>query len=38
MSAVTKASTTTTPLQLNHTGLFPSVTISFNLAPGHRAE
>ncbi len=24
----------TTPLTLNHTGLFPSVTISFNLAPG----
>jgi multidrug efflux pump len=26
--------TNTTPLQLNHTGLFPSVTVSFNLAPG----
>jgi multidrug efflux pump len=26
--------TNTTPLTLNHTGLFPSVTISFNLAPG----
>jgi multidrug efflux pump len=25
----------TTPLQLNHTGLFPSVTVSFNLAPGY---
>jgi multidrug efflux pump len=25
---------TTTPLSLNHTGLFPSVTVSFNLAPG----
>ena len=24
----------TTPLALNHTGLFPSVTVSFNLAPG----
>ena len=24
----------TTPLQVNHTGLFPSVTVSFNLAPG----
>jgi multidrug efflux pump len=24
----------TTPLTLNHTGLFPSVTVSFNLAPG----
>jgi multidrug efflux pump len=28
------AKATTTPLQVNHTGLFPSVTISFNLAPG----
>jgi multidrug efflux pump len=26
--------TYTTPLALNHTGLFPSVTVSFNLAPG----
>jgi multidrug efflux pump len=26
----------TTPLALNHTGLFPSVTVSFNLAPGVR--
>ena len=26
--------TATTPLALNHTGLFPSVTVSFNLAPG----
>ncbi len=24
----------TTPLQVNHTGVFPSVTVSFNLAPG----
>jgi len=24
----------TTPLSINHTGLFPSVTVSFNLAPG----
>jgi multidrug efflux pump len=29
-----KISTNTTPLQINHTGLFPSVTVSFNLAPG----
>jgi multidrug efflux pump len=29
-----KASTSTTPLQVNHTGLFPSVTVSFNLANG----
>ena len=34
LNAVTKARTTTTPLQLNHTGLFPSVTVAFNLAPG----
>ncbi|MFP5235846.1 MAG: efflux RND transporter permease subunit [Acidobacteriota bacterium] len=25
----------TTPLQINHTGLFPSVTVSFNLANGY---
>ena len=30
----TTAQTTTTPLQVNHTGLFPSVTVSFNLANG----
>jgi multidrug efflux pump len=29
-----KNQSNTTPLTLNHTGLFPSVTISFNLAPG----
>jgi multidrug efflux pump len=29
-----KAKTNTTPLALNHTGLFPSVTVSFNLASG----
>ncbi|MDR3746102.1 MAG: efflux RND transporter permease subunit [Acidobacteriaceae bacterium] len=29
-----KAQTNTTPLALNHTGLFPSVTVSFNLSPG----
>ncbi|MGC1106469.1 MAG: efflux RND transporter permease subunit [Candidatus Acidiferrales bacterium] len=33
LSAVSKASANTTPLQVNHTGLFPSVTVSFNLAP-----
>jgi len=33
LSAVAKASANTTPLQVNHTGLFPSVTVSFNLAP-----
>jgi multidrug efflux pump len=34
LNAFTKASTTTTPLSISHTGLFPSVTVSFNLAPG----
>jgi multidrug efflux pump len=34
ISAVTSAQTNTTPLQVNHTTLFPSVTVSFNLAPG----
>jgi multidrug efflux pump len=34
ISAVSKAEVNTTPLQVNHTGLFPSVTVSFNLAPG----
>jgi multidrug efflux pump len=29
-----KQKTGTTPLQVNHTGLFPSVTVSFNLATG----
>jgi multidrug efflux pump len=32
--SVAKANKTTIPLALNHTGLFPSVTVSFNLAPG----
>jgi multidrug efflux pump len=34
LDTVTKMQTNTTPLQVNHTGLFPSVTVSFNLAPG----
>jgi multidrug efflux pump len=34
MSAVSTAQPGTTPLQVNHTGVFPSVTVSFNLAPG----
>jgi multidrug efflux pump len=33
LSAVTTHQTSTTPLQINHTGLFPSATVSFNLAP-----
>jgi multidrug efflux pump len=31
--AVAKGRANTTPLAINHTGLFPSVTLSFNLAP-----
>ena len=34
LSAVTHFVTTTAPLAVNHQGQFPSVTISFNLAPG----
>lgn len=34
LNAVTATHANTTPLQVNHTGLFPSVTLSFNLAPG----
>ena len=31
--AVAKGQANTTPLAVNHTGLFPSVTVSFNLSP-----
>ena len=34
LSTMASWKTNTTPLALNHTGLFPSVTVSFNLAPG----
>jgi multidrug efflux pump len=34
LATMASAKTNTTPLALNHTGLFPSVTVSFNLAPG----
>jgi len=34
LSAITHVVTTTAPLSVNHQGQFPSVTISFNLAPG----
>src|SRR5262249_51235760 len=34
LSAFTHYETTTSPLAVNHSGQFPSVTISFNLAPG----
>jgi multidrug efflux pump len=32
--SMAKAAANTTPLAINHTGLFPSVTVSFNLGPG----
>ena len=34
LSAVTHFAPTTAPLSVNHQGQFPSVTVSFNLAPG----
>ena len=34
LQAVATSQAGTTPLAVNHTGLFPSVTTSFNLAPG----
>jgi multidrug efflux pump len=34
LSQFARFETTTTPLQINHTGQFPSVTVSFNLQPG----
>jgi len=34
LDAFTRFERTTAPLSVNHQGLFPSVTISFNLAPG----
>ena len=34
LRAIAAAEDNTTPLAVNHTGLFPSVTVSFNLAPG----
>jgi multidrug efflux pump len=34
LSAITHFEATTTPLAVNHQGFFPSVTLSFNLAPG----
>ncbi len=34
LSAVTSYAPMTAPLAVNHQGLFPSVTVSFNLAPG----
>jgi multidrug efflux pump len=34
LSAIAHYKPTTAPIQVNHTGQFPSVTISFNLTPG----
>jgi multidrug efflux pump len=34
LNAVSHYAPATSPLVVNHTGLFPSVTVSFNLAPG----
>ncbi|HVX14785.1 MAG TPA: multidrug efflux RND transporter permease subunit [Pirellulales bacterium] len=34
LSALYRYTSTTTPISVNHSGQFPSVTISFNLAPG----
>ncbi len=34
LNTVTQYVPSTAPLAVNHTGLFPSVTVSFNLAPG----
>jgi multidrug efflux pump len=34
LSAIAKNSTTTAPLSVNHQGLFPAITLSFNLQPG----
>ncbi|RXH54620.1 efflux RND transporter permease subunit [Granulicella sibirica] len=34
LDALVKYAPSTSPLSVNHTGLFPSVTVSFNLAPG----
>jgi multidrug efflux pump len=34
LASFSKAKAGNTPLTLNHSGLFPSVTVSFNLAPG----
>jgi multidrug efflux pump len=34
LSAITRFAASTTPLAVNHQGFFPSVTLSFNVAPG----
>jgi multidrug efflux pump len=35
LSAISRFTTTTSPLTINHQGQFPVVTLSFNVAPGH---
>jgi multidrug efflux pump len=35
LASISNTHATTVPLSINHTGLFPSVTVSFNLAPGY---
>ena len=35
LTGLMEPKTSTTPLQVAHTGLFPSVTVSFNLGPGY---
>ena len=35
LASIATAHETTVPLAINHTGLFPSVTVSFNLGPGY---
>jgi multidrug efflux pump len=35
MSAFTAIEESVAPITINHQGLFPSITLSFNLAPGH---
>jgi multidrug efflux pump len=34
LSAIAKTTTVTAPLSVNHQGLFPAITLSFNLRPG----
>jgi multidrug efflux pump len=34
LSAIAKTTTATAPLSVNHQGLFPAITLSFNLRPG----
>ena len=38
LDAFVRTTNSTSPLSVNHDGLFPAVTLSFNLAPGFRLE